>query len=209
VIWSTGTTIFSHGEYQTLDMAGGDLSKLNGQALLLVQHSRYADDVIGVVEEGWVDGPIGVSIVRFAHHDRVEHFFSMLLDKIPLGISLGYRITEAEEAPDHRPDRPHYIARRWVADEISIVACGADEGAGFVPATLAELVELREQKRIARTIVERIARATALKAAEWRHWATNGGATTIAAAVGVPEHKIVSPLAEAVERHLAELLDQT
>jgi hypothetical protein len=66
VIWSTGTTILSHGERQTLDMAGGGLSKLNGQALLLVQHSRYADDVIGVVEEGWVEGPIGVSIVRFA-----------------------------------------------------------------------------------------------------------------------------------------------
>jgi hypothetical protein len=129
----------------------------------------------------------------------------MLLDKIPLAASLGYRVTEAEEAPDHRPDKPHYIARRWVADEISIVAYGADEGAGFVSTSFAELVELREQKRIERMIAKRIARATALKAAAWRDWAANGAASFIAAAADVPEDRIASPLVAAVEAHLAKL----
>jgi hypothetical protein len=204
VIWSTSQQLYRDGEYHTLDLAGGDLSNMQGHGPLLVQHSTHAEDIIGVIETTWVEGPIGVSLVRFARHDRAEYFFGMLLDQIPLAASLGYAITRAEPADDHSPDRPHYIARRWRGDEISVVGFGRDEGARF-DTSLQGLVDLQQTKRVEIETAKRVERRLQLRADRWKAWAADGAATSLAHDLGAPISLVRSRLSDLVDEHLAQL----
>ena len=96
---------------------------------------------------------------------------------------------------------------KWRATEVCacVIVGGADPRASITWQPFAELVERAERQREVRLEIERARRLKALRADAWRHWAPNGAATAIADAVGVPEHEIAPPLADAVERHLSDL----
>jgi hypothetical protein len=178
---------------------------LQGRAPLLVQHSQHVEDVIGVIEQGWIEDLLGLAVVRFARTERADRFWRMLVDGIPISASLGYAVLEAEPAPDHTEACPHFICRRWRADEISLVGFGRDYGAR-VDTSLSGLVELLQTKREEREIERRVERGLALRSDRWRAWARDGACDTLASRLGIASDLLRPELSRLVDEHLQEFV---
>lgn len=111
-----------------------DLSRVNDGAPLLWNHNR--DLQIGVVVPGSVtfaDGKIRCD-VRFSKSAEGERYYRDVLDGIITKVSVGYRISAAEQiaTPDGEEDQdPAYRVTSWTPFEVSLVSIPADnEGSG-------------------------------------------------------------------------------
>lgn len=138
LVWSTGARVRRfdwwtgkrYDEELSMEPAAVDLSRLNGGAPLLTDHRMYdAAAVIGVVERAWLDGGEGRAVVRFHDDEASELVFAKVRNKVLRNVSITYavsryEITEEEGKP------PLYRAVDWQPMEISMVAVGADAGAG-------------------------------------------------------------------------------
>ena len=115
-----GSEVLSHAAKSV------DLSRLNDGAPVLWNHNP--DQVIGVVERGWIDGDKkrGMVSVRFSRSPFAEEKLAEIKDGILRNVSVGYSIVDAEQAKDGS-----VVATRWLPMEVSIVSVPADAGVGI------------------------------------------------------------------------------
>jgi HK97 family phage major capsid protein len=106
-----------------------DLGRLNDGAPLLWNHNP--DQVIGVVERGWIDGEKrrGMARVRFSRSAFAEEKLADVRDGILRNVSVGYQILDA--APLRVADQEVILATSWQPLEISLVSIPADAGVGL------------------------------------------------------------------------------
>jgi len=114
-----GTEVLSH------EAGAVDLSRLNDGAPLLWNHNP--DNVLGVIERGWVEDGRGRVQVRFARSGFAEEKLAMVRDGILRNVSVGYSIMDA--APSR--DGAGIVATSWQPHEVSVVSVPADATVGF------------------------------------------------------------------------------
>ncbi|MGL4963179.1 MAG: prohead protease/major capsid protein fusion protein [Inquilinus sp.] len=140
LVWSTGARVRRmdwwtgkrYEEELSLDPAHVDMARLqSGSAPLLNAHGMYdLSDVLGVVEKGaTVDGSEGRAVVRFSRREEVDPIFRDVQDGIIRNVSVGYNVRKFE-ITEEEGKLPIYRAVDWEPWEISLVAVGADAGAG-------------------------------------------------------------------------------
>ena len=137
VIWSTGAQVrrydFWEGEefYESLDLAGADLTRLNAGAPVLNSHASHdLTNVIGVVERAWVDGNEGRAEIRLSPRPEVAGIRADIAAGILRNVSIGYAIHEIERTPAARQGDPDQVrVTRFEPLEISLVPVPADAGA--------------------------------------------------------------------------------
>ena len=138
LVWTTGAQVRRYDYWEgrayfeelTVSADAVDLSRLNSGAPLLNSHAAYdLSSVIGVVERAWIDGSEGRALVRFSERDEVAPILADVKAGILRNVSVGYQVRkyQIEEADGALPV---YRAVDWLPMELSIVAIGADAGAG-------------------------------------------------------------------------------
>ena len=138
LVWTTGARVRRYDYWEgrayfeelTVSADAVDLSRLNSGAPLLNSHAAYdLSSVIGVVERAWIDGSEGRALVRFSERDEVAPILADVKAGILRNVSVGYQVRkyQIEEADGALPV---YRAVDWLPMELSIVAIGADAGAG-------------------------------------------------------------------------------
>jgi HK97 family phage prohead protease len=140
--WSTGAKVlrgFFEKFYEelSLDPKHVRLHRLNSGAPLLDSHQMFDGlrSVLGVVEPGTAktDGKVGTAIVRFAKAEddpEADKVFRKVQDGIIRNVSIGYNVRKFEKTEDVTDKIHTYRAVDWEPFEISLVAAGADAGAG-------------------------------------------------------------------------------
>lgn len=144
VIWTTGSRVRrgyfqQYWEQLSLDPKAVRMKRLNNGAPLLNAHQDWdANDVIGLVEPGTAvldSGKRGIATVRFAKAEddpEADQIYRKVKDGIIQNISVGYQTYEMTKVSDGGADKiPIYEATDWEPYELSVVPCGADDGAGF------------------------------------------------------------------------------
>ena len=144
--FATAAEVQSSGEIHYLDMAGGDLADLNSGGPLLLEHRASIDNLLGSVEEAWIDGDQAQAIVRFADLPTANTIWALLEQGFPIGCSMGYHVHSVRPA-DGREGCYHVDA--WSAYEISaaIITKAGNPFASITRRSYAELVALQQQQR--------------------------------------------------------------
>lgn len=139
LVWTTGAAVkrYMPGigacmEELEVSETAINMERLNNGAPLLNSHLDYdTRDVIGVVEEAWLDGEVGYARVRFSARDDVDqNVWRDVRDGIIRNVSVGYSV-QRYEVIEEDGSLPRVVAREWTPMEISAVAIGADDMAGF------------------------------------------------------------------------------
>lgn len=104
----------------------------SGRAPLLDSHSQWElRSVIGVVQRAYEESGKKLAEVRFSKRDEVQPIFQDVQDGILGNVSVGYRVYKMEMYPPTEPNGDwRYVATDWEPMELSLVAVGADPGAG-------------------------------------------------------------------------------
>lgn len=140
IVWSSGAKVLRNWRgqtiYEELDMSNDaiDLSRLNDNAPLLVDHNSTSDNLIGVIVPGsvYIRENKGFATVRFGNDARSEIFFQKVIDKILTKISVGYSIQKTERIQSrNKDDHDTVIVRKWSPYELSFVAIPADQNTGI------------------------------------------------------------------------------
>jgi hypothetical protein len=201
--FTTGAQVKTNNEAYYLDVTGGDLEILNsGRAPFLLEHRYWMDDLLGNVQEAWIEDGKAFAVVRFCNMPNANRVWDLLEQGFPLGCSFGFSIGECRPVA---AGGPGYIVDSWLATEVSACVTGADRNATISPRPYAELAALREERRAERIDRERAGRVAGLKGDAWRRWARNGAADALAYRLAVSVDRISEPLADLVEAHLEEL----
>jgi hypothetical protein len=138
LVWTTGAGVLRYDwknylqyeEQLSLDGTAVDLSRLNTGAPLLNSHAAYdLNNVIGVVERAWIESGEGRAVVRFSERPEIASIVKDVRDGILRGVSVGYYV-RTYEIKERQGQMPIYLAVDWQPYEISLVAVGADQGAG-------------------------------------------------------------------------------
>ena len=111
-----GPEVLSHGD------GAMDLSRLNDGAPLLWNHDP--NQVLGVIEKGWVENARGYVRVRFSRSAFAEEKLADIRDGILRNVSVGYSITDAKPLRSNGQDG--ILATSWQPHEVSIVSVPAD-----------------------------------------------------------------------------------
>ncbi len=140
LVWTTGARVL-RGYYDrfweelSLDPKHVRMGRLNNGAPFLEDHAGYSVAAVrGVVESAKLDGKRGTAVVRFAKAEddpEADKIFRKVKDGIIQNVSVGYRVHKLEKVEDGDDKIPVYRATDWEPYEISAVAMGADDGAGF------------------------------------------------------------------------------
>lgn len=113
-------------QYEVLDSATMDLSRLNDGAPVLWNHKE--DDQRGVVEKAWIgEDRKGRAIIRFSKTHKGQEIFTDVSDGIKRMVSVGYRRVSARKA---KVDNRDVILTTCQPYEISIVSIPADVNVG-------------------------------------------------------------------------------
>jgi hypothetical protein len=106
-----------------------DLSRMNGQAALLLNHDP--DRQIGVIEKAWVQDKKMHATVRFSSSPLGEEIFRDVKDGIRNLVSIGYRLTDRKKVVMEEIDgKETYRFMEWQPYEGSIVSVPADPTVG-------------------------------------------------------------------------------
>lgn len=106
----------------------------DGLGCLLYNHNR--DDVIGHVDEVWLEENRAYARVRFDEDELSETVYQKVVSGTLKGVSVGYRIVQYDEvkidetAANGRIKGPCYVASKWEPYEVSIVTVPADASVG-------------------------------------------------------------------------------
>lgn len=138
VIWSTGARVYrsalfdeDYWEELSLDPQAVRLERLNTGAPLLNSHQqRNLLDVIGVVENAWIENNTGYARIRFSSRQEVDPIFRDVKDGILRNVSVGYRVHRYQEVTEADTKTRILRAVDWEPFELSLVAVGADADAG-------------------------------------------------------------------------------
>lgn len=144
--WSTGAKVrrtdwWSGEQFDEVLAMGAEnvrMGRLNNGAPFLRDHHASTGNVMGVVESARLVNGEGVATIRFAPAG-VDPDADKLFEKIRAGIvqnvSVGYRVHKTEMVekldPSGKRGVPELRVLDWEPYEISAVAAGADDGAGF------------------------------------------------------------------------------
>ncbi len=143
VLWSTGAKVlrsswFDGQSYEELSMdpAHVRMGRLNNGAPFLADHRGALDSVMGVVVKGSakLQNGQGVATVRFPAEGvdpKADQLFAKVRDGVVQNISVGYRTYKSEKVEGGDEKIPTFRAVDWEPYEISAVAMGADDQAGF------------------------------------------------------------------------------
>lgn len=145
ITWTTGAKVLrgywdKFWEELSLDPAHVHLERLNNGAPFLADHNGYrVADTPGVVERAWLakgsDGlPVGRALIRFVKAGtdaEADKLFEKIADAIVANVSVGYRVEKMEKTQETEGEVPVFRVVSWTPYEISAVAMGADDGAGF------------------------------------------------------------------------------
>ncbi|MCF7728663.1 HK97 family phage prohead protease [Sulfitobacter sp. M22] len=108
-----------------------NLERMNAGAPLLNTHSSWSvTDVIGVVEEAWIDDGIGYARVRFSERDDVTDIWNDVKAGVLRNLSVGYSIDNSEMIVDADGEREMRVTS-WTPHEVSIVPVPADTKSQF------------------------------------------------------------------------------
>lgn len=159
VSWGTGAPVLrQRGAFtflEELDMSEGavDLSVLRSNAKLLDSHRADSVlNVLGTVEEAWIQSGEGFARVRFSKRNDVEPIWQDVKDGVLTGVSIGYTVAEWKE----RNENGMLVKRavRWAPVELSLVAVPADGTARVRGHHSAEAIEMSETNNTAVADVE-------------------------------------------------------
>jgi HK97 family phage prohead protease len=140
VVWTTGARVLRgfwerFWEELSLEPTHVRMGRLNNGAPFLADHDGYrVASTLGVVESAKLEGKRGTAVIRFAKAEddpEADKVFRKIRDGIVQNVSVGYRIHKMEKVEDGDDKIPVYRATDWEPYEISAVAMGADDGAGF------------------------------------------------------------------------------
>lgn len=156
VTWTTGAKVLRsswlNGNYYeelSLDPAHVRLDRLNNGAPFLANHNSYdVARTLGVVIPGSakLSGSKGTAKVRFAKAEddpEADKVFRKIADGIIQNVSVGYRTYKVEKSEGVDNKIPTVRAVDWEPYEVSAVAMGADDGAGFRSADREQTHELQ------------------------------------------------------------------
>jgi hypothetical protein len=141
VVWTTGAAVRRYDwrmdryylEELSLEPGAIRMARLaSGSAPFLDSHGAWElRKILGVVERAWVERGEHLARVRFSKRDEVEPVFQDVRDGILKNVSVGYHIHHIEMIPP-ADDNSDWVYRAvdWEPHELSLVAIGADAGAG-------------------------------------------------------------------------------
>ncbi len=139
LVWTTGARVM-RGFYErfweelSLDPKHVNLKRLNNGAPFMADHGSSTAEQVGVVVSAKLEGKRGTAVVRFVKagvDPEADKLFEKIRDGIVQNVSVGYRIHKMEKLEESSDKIPVYRATSWEPYEISAVAMGADDGAGF------------------------------------------------------------------------------
>jgi len=152
MVFYSGATVprfsWSRGEYRlkmSTEAAHVRMDRLNsGRAPMLDSHSDWSmDDVLGVIESGWIENGIGKARVRFAKQDeRADRAWNKVQQGILRNVSMGVAVHKMKETSPENAKIKEYLAVDWEPMEISLVPIGAD------PAAHLQLSETRQTQEV-------------------------------------------------------------
>lgn len=142
VVWTTGARVlrssWSDGRFLeelSLEPKHVRMGRLNNGAPFLMDHDgSRVGSVAGVVESARLEGKRGTATVRFAPagiDPEIDRLFEKIRAGIVQNVSVGYRVHKFEKTEGGDKTTPVFRATDWEPYEISAVAMGADDGAGF------------------------------------------------------------------------------
>jgi hypothetical protein len=142
VMWSTGAKVLRSSWYSgdfyeelSMDPAHIRMGRLtSGTAPFLLNHDGYnVAEVPGVIESARLAGGKGYAKVRMVSEGidpQADLVFKKIVDKVIRNVSVGYRTFKAEKTDGVDTKIPTIRAVDWEPHEISMVAMGAEQGAG-------------------------------------------------------------------------------
>jgi HK97 family phage prohead protease len=144
LVWTTGARVKRGGwwtepywEELSLDPKHVRMGRLNNGAPFLRDHgglwSAGIEHVLGVVETARLAATEGVAVVRFPRAEddpEADKVFRKVRDGILQNVSVGYRVHKLVKVEQTDGEIPVMRAEDWEPYEISLVAMGADDGAG-------------------------------------------------------------------------------
>lgn len=142
VVWTTGAKVLRSSwldgpfyEELSLDPSAVRMGRLNNGAPFLADHDGSSvAKTLGVVESARLEGGKGIATVRFAKAEDdpvADQIFRKIADGIIQNVSVGYRTYKLEKVSGGSTELPTFRATDWEPHELSAVAIGADDGAGF------------------------------------------------------------------------------
>jgi len=113
------------------DMAGADLSRLNGNiAPLLDSHADAGiASQLGVVRRAWIEGGALFAEVELSSRPAAEALLDDLERGIVRGVSLGVELLEVRDERGQDGKLARRVVTRWMPYELSLVSTPADAGA--------------------------------------------------------------------------------
>ncbi len=142
VMFSTGAKVLRSSWYDgqfyeelSMDPRHVRMGRLtSGTAPLLANHDGYdVAATLGVIESARIENGKGFATVRFAAEGidpEADKIFRKVADKIIQNVSVGYRTYSVEKTDGVDTKIPTLRAVDWEPQEISLVAMGAEQGAG-------------------------------------------------------------------------------
>lgn len=106
-----------------------ELEKLNRNGPVLDGHMQWESrNVIGSVQQAWIENGQGKAILKFSEADDVEPIWQRVRDGSLRACSMGF-VVHSIEIDDLGEDTEVWRFTRWEPREISMVPIGADSGA--------------------------------------------------------------------------------
>lgn len=159
---------------ERLDLAGLDLSHLDGSPVLDGHRQSSARDVIGTVTGHRMEGGQLVASIRLSGAADAQPVIQRIQEGSLRGVSVGYRVSRWAESNDPNSKTRVRTAAAWSIFEVSAVPVPADTGATF-RSEFPMLDENQNDPVQHRAEVRTIARAANLPA-EWADEQIDSGA---------------------------------
>ena len=110
---------------EVLDAAGADLGVLPGAHVLNNHRQDGVENVLGTVEEAWLEGGNIVARMRLSDRPEISSIVGAIRSGDISGVSIGYEVSEWRDGTDAAGNRTR-TAARWRIREVSFVAVPAD-----------------------------------------------------------------------------------
>ena len=111
---------------EILDVAGADLSRLNGASVLDSHRQGGLENVIGTVAAVRTEGNAIIAKIKFS--SRASAIMADVRDGVIRHVSIGYKVDRWEERQDN--GKRTKVAVQWAPYEVSFVSIPADPNAG-------------------------------------------------------------------------------
>lgn len=125
---ATGNPVQRNGYAEILDAAGADISVLAGAHVLNNHNQRSVEDILGTVEQAWLEGGNIIARMRLSERPEVASIVRAITAGDINGVSIGYEVSQWQDGTDASGNRTR-TATAWRIREVSFVAVPADPAA--------------------------------------------------------------------------------